>query len=55
MYCGFQKKILSRTTFSTLILIINISYASIEHIRMISEGSGDTEDTLVNIRNIDSN
>jgi len=37
-------KILSKTAVSTLIIIINVSWAVNQHIRMISEGSCDIED-----------
>ncbi len=41
---GFHKKYLSAQEFSTLIIIHNVSCAANQHIRMISEGSCDTED-----------
>ena len=48
--CSFElsihQGILKKSTqlFSTLIIIINVSWAADQHIRMISEGSCDTED-----------
>jgi len=39
-----SRQILSSTTVSTLIIIRNVSWASNHNIRVISEGSCDTED-----------
>ncbi len=44
MYPVFHKTVFSSTTISTLIIIRNVSWAANQHIRMISEGSCDTED-----------
>ncbi len=43
-YHIFQKKYEAAHQFSTLIIIRNVSWAVNQHIRMISEGSFDTED-----------
>ncbi len=43
MYYSFHKTI-NQHLFSTLIIITNVSIAANQHIRMISEGSCDTED-----------
>jgi len=40
----FPQKYEAAQLFSTLIIIINVSWASNHHIRVISEGSCDTED-----------
>jgi len=40
----FPQKKVSSATFSTLIIIIKVYRAANQHIRMISEGSCDTED-----------
>ncbi len=40
----FPQKYEAAQLFSTLILIRNVSWAANQHIRMISEGSCDTED-----------
>ncbi len=40
----FSTKMLSRTTFLTLIIIRKVSWAANHHIKMISEGSCDTND-----------
>ncbi len=44
MYKAFRKKYYAAQLFSTLIIIRNVSWAPNQHIRMISEGSCDTED-----------
>ncbi len=43
MYDRFHKN-KKQQLFSTLIIIRNVSWAANQHIRMISEGSCDTED-----------
>ncbi len=43
MYHGFHKKYKAAQLFSTLIIIRNVSWAANQHIRIISEGSCDTE------------
>ncbi len=50
MYHSFHK-IWCSTIVSTLILIRNISWAANKHIRMISEGSCDTEDWRNDVKN----
>ncbi len=40
----FLQKYEAAHLFSTLIIIRNVSWVALEHIRMISEGSCDTED-----------
>ncbi len=44
MHHGFHKKYEAAQLFSTWIIIIHVSWASNQHIRMISEESCDTED-----------
>ncbi len=44
MYHSFHTKILIIPSVLTLILIRNVSCAPTQHVRMISEGSCDTED-----------
>ncbi len=43
-YQGFHKHMKQHNCFSALIIIRNVSWAANLHIRMISEGSCDTED-----------
>ncbi len=45
-------KILCSTTFSTLIIKRNVSCATNQHIRMISEESCDTEDWSNDVENL---
>ncbi len=44
MYHGFYKNMKQLNCFLTLLIIINVCCAANQHIRMISEGSCDTED-----------
>ncbi len=44
MYHGFHKNIMQHICFSTLVILIHVSWAPTQHIRMISEGSCDTKD-----------
>ncbi len=44
MVSGFPQKYEAAQQFSTFIIIRNVSWAANQHIRMISEGSCDTED-----------
>ncbi len=44
MHYGFHKNINQQKLFLTLKIIRNVSWAANQHIRMISEGSCDTED-----------
>jgi len=43
-YHDFHKHMKQHSCFSTLIIIINASWAANHHIRVISKGSCDTED-----------
>ncbi len=44
IYHGFHKNMKQHKLFSTLIVLINVSWAANQYIRMISEASCDTED-----------
>ncbi len=47
----FPQKYEAAWLFSTLIIIINVCWAANQHIRMISEGSCDTEDWINDAEN----